>query len=395
MPKLTTKLVLSTLPSDKDVIIWDSEIKGFHCKITPTGKRVYLYYYRTSDFRERRPAIGTQGIINCDQARDIAKEWQAVISKGGDPSQDKSNRREMVTVKELSERYMREHAHPKKKPSSASKDQRLWNLHILPLLGSCKVSSVTKDDISKLHSTMQHIPVTANHCRSLISKALNLAEVWGYRKDNTNPCRHIKKYKENMRKRYLSKEELNKLNEVLLLAEANKIIMSSAANAIKLLVLTGCRLSEILTLKWEYVDIDSKLLRLPDSKTGAKFVYLPPDAIAILEKLYTDPERPLSNPYVIIGREENSYLANLHKPWGRIKKLADIEDVRLHDLRHTFASIAVASGFSLPIIGALLGHTQPSTTARYAHLQNDLLKDAAGTVGNAIQKAMSESKDKS
>ncbi len=180
MPKLTTKLILSTTPSDKDIIIWDSEIKGFHCKITPNGKRVYLYYYRTNDFRERRPAIGTQGVINCDQARGIAKEWQAIISKGGDPSQDKSNRREMVTVKELSARYMKEHAHPKKALASASKDQRLWNLHILPLLGSCKVSSITKDDISKLHSSLQHIPVTANHCRALISKALNLAEVWGY-----------------------------------------------------------------------------------------------------------------------------------------------------------------------------------------------------------------------
>ena len=392
MPKLTSTLVKSLEPGVKDKLVWDSEIKGFHCKITPKGKRVFLYYYLTKDFRQRRPVIGVFGAMTCDQARLIAIEWQAEIAKGGDPSADKSTRRNMVTVKELSERYLKEYAKPKKKPSSAKIDESMWQNYILPRIGNCKVSSVTRNDIATIHAALSHVPTAANRCLALLSKAFNLAELWGYRPDNTNPCRHLKRYAENKRKRYLSKEELSTLNTVLHNCETDRTITPSSAAAIRLLMLTGSRLSEILTLKWKYVDLENNLLNLPVSKSGEKFVYLSPDAIAILDTLFEDPQRSQTNPYVITGRKENAHLVNLEKPWRRIRKLAKLEGVRLHDLRHTFASMAVSSGLSLPVIGGLLGHTQTSTTARYAHLCNATLKDAASQVGNAISTAMEEKK---
>ncbi len=395
VPKLTTKLVLSTTPTAKDIILRDTEIKGFLCKITPKGKRVYMLYYRTKDFRERKPVIGYQGAINCDQAREIAKLWQAEILQGGDPSKDKADRRTMATVTDLSKRYMKEHANLKKKPSSISNDERMWKLHILPQIGSYKVSAVTKEDIAKLHNAMSENPITANRCRSLISKAFNLAELWGYRREGTNPCRHIKKYAETKRDRYLSLEEISTLSVVLNTCEADKTVMPSAVAAIRLLMLTGCRLSEILTLEWQHVDLKNHILNLPDSKTGAKKIHLSPPAVTLLQILCDDPNKCADNPYVIIGREPNSRLINLHKPWSRIQKLANIKDVRLHDLRHTFASIAVANGLSLPVIGALLGHSQVSTTARYAHLDKAPLTAAVNLIGDAISKAMQEKKDNS
>jgi integrase len=392
MPKLTSTLVKSLEPGLKDKLVWDNEIKGFHCKITPKGKRVFLYYYLTKDFRQRRPVIGVFGTMTCDQARLIAIEWQAEIAKGGDPSADKSTRRHMVTVKELSERYLKEHAKTQKKPSSAKIDESMWQNYILPRIGNCKVSSVTRNDIATIHAALSHVPTAANRCLALLSKAFNLAELWNYRPDNTNPCRHLKRYAEKKRKRYLSMEEIKTLNSVLNNCEANKTILPSAAAAIRLIMFTGSRLSEILTLKWQYVDLDNRLLNLPDSKTGEKFVYLPLDAITILETLFENPQRNPANPYVIVGREENTHLVNLEKSWCRVRKLAKIEDVRMHDLRHTFASIAVANGLSLPIIGGLLGHSQTSTTARYAHLNNSALKEAVSLIGNAISTAMEEKK---
>jgi integrase len=212
----------------------------------------------------------------------------------------------------------------------------------------------------------------------------NLAEQWGLRPDNSNPCRHVEKYKERKIERFLSNEELARLGEVLAEAERTQTEMPSVIAALRLLLFTGCRLSEILTLRWDEVDLENQCLRLRESKTGAKVVYLPSAAIEVLSVI----EQQDNNPFVIVGAKRGSHLVNLQKPWRRIRANAGLEDVRIHDLRHSFASVAAASGLSLPIIGALLGHTQPQTTQRYAHLVGDPLREAVDLIGSRIADAV-------
>jgi len=375
MPKLTKRSIESALPQDKDIILWDSEIKGFFCKITPSGKKSYFLYYRTQGRRQRRPKIGDHGVMTCEQARNIAQRWLLEVSQGKDPSGEKQELKANPTLKELSVRYMEEYA-SRKKASSRAEDGRLWKNNILPILGQLKVSSLSRKDVARFHQTLHHYPVAANRALALLSKALNLAELWGYRPNHSNPCLHIKKYPEQKRERFLSTEEIARLMDALEeeTKESNNLW---AVYAIRLLLVTGCRMSEILTLMWDEVDLPHQCLRLRDSKTGKKVVYISTIAVDILKSI----PQQLNNPYVICGAKNGKHLVNLQKPWRRIRKKVGLDDVRLHDLRHTFASIAVSNGLSLPIIGALLGHKQTQTTARYAHLIGKPLIEASEKIG--------------
>jgi integrase len=208
----------------------------------------------------------------------------------------------------------------------------------------------------------------------------NLAEMWGLRPDGSNPRRHIRKYVEEKRERFLSAAELRRLGQVLDEMEAERLELSSAIVAVRLLLLTGCRLNEIMKLRWEDVDFTNSVLRLPDSKTGAKTVQLGSAAIAVIERV----KRCRFNPHVIRGTQPGKPLSDLQPFWQRVRARAGLKDVRIHDLRHTFASVAVASGQGLPMIGKLLGHSQVQTTARYAHLAGDPLQSAANDVSDAV-----------
>jgi integrase len=208
----------------------------------------------------------------------------------------------------------------------------------------------------------------------------SLAEMWGLRPDGSNPRKHIKKYAEEKRERFLSPAELKRVGEVLREMESEGIELPSAIAATRLLILTGCRLNEIMTLQWEHVDLPGKALRLPDSKTGAKVVHLGQPAIDVLEKVALVE----TNPWVIVGTLPGARLTDLQPFWQRVRARAGLNDVRIHDLRHTFASAAVASGQGLPMIGKLLGHTQVQTTARYAHLASATVKTAASDVSAEI-----------
>ncbi|MBT4879517.1 MAG: site-specific integrase [Alphaproteobacteria bacterium] len=376
MQKLTKKIVESIQPKERDHILWDSEISGFMCKVTPAGKKSYFLYYRTHDRRQRRPKIGDHGVVTCEQARNIAQRWILEVTQGKDPSAEKKDLRLVPTLKELADQYMKEHA-SRKRLSSRKEDYRLWKQHILPTLGTLKASSLDRSDIAKLHHSFQHLPTTGNRVLSLLSKAFNLAELWGYRPNHSNPCLHIKKYTEQKRERFLSQKEIERLMKIL---EEEKGNDPWAVSAIQLLLITGCRLNEILTLKWEEVDVDNQYLRLRDSKTGKKLIYLSTAALDLLKNIPKKEE----NPFVICGGKAGAHLINLQKPWRRIRAKAELEDVRLHDLRHTFASIAASKGLSLPIIGALLGHKQTQTTARYAHLIGQPLLEASEKIGKKI-----------
>ncbi len=206
----------------------------------------------------------------------------------------------------------------------------------------------------------------------------------GHRPEGTNPCRKIQRYAETKRERFLQPAELARLGAALDHAATSHLASEHALAALRLLILTGARLSEILTLEWSFVDIDRKALFLPDSKTGKKPIALSEAAIEVLTAL----PRYATNPYVIVGHRHGMHLVNLQKPWQSVRTLAKLDGLRIHDLRHTFASVAVASGGSLPEIGALLGHSQPQTTQRYAHLGNDPVRAITERTGRKLVEAM-------
>ncbi len=218
----------------------------------------------------------------------------------------------------------------------------------------------------------------------MLSKFFGWAEKHGLRPDGSNPCRHVEKYREGRRERFLSQAELARLGDALREAEQDKSCSPWVVAAIRLLTLTGARRNEILTLRWEHVSKEHGCLMLPDSKTGRKAVRLNPPALDVLQAI----PRLEGNPYVICGEKAGQHLVNLEKPWRRIRAAAKLDDVRLHDLRHSFASVAASGGQSLVVIGKMLGHSQPATTARYAHLADDPVKAASDAVGRHIAAAM-------
>ena len=386
--KLTKREVEKRLPGERDIILWDTSLKGFACKITPKGNRVYSVYYRTRDGRQRRPAIGAHGAVTCEQAREIARQWLADAAAGGDPSADRQSQKRAPTISDLADRYVTEHAKTHKKESSAANDRRLISQRILPTLGKRKVTEISRADVLKLHHSLRRTPYEANRTLALISKMMNLAEAWGLRPEGTNPSRHVKRYPEKKRERFLSSAELARLGEALSEAERTQATSASVIAAIRLLLMTGCRLSEILTLRWDFVDMEGQCLHLPETKTGAKVVHLSAPALEILSQI----KRHDDNPYVIVGQIHGAHLVNAQKPWRYIRAHAGLDDVRLHDLRHTFASVAAGLGEGLPIIGKLLGHTQPSTTHRYAHLASDPVKRSTERVGAALAGMLGGSK---
>jgi integrase len=381
--KLTKVVVEKTPPHSKDLFLWDSEVPGFGVKITPKGKRVYVAQYRVAG-RSRRVTIAKHGILTIEKAWDSAKDRLAQATLGGDPAADKMDLRHGPTVKELGTRYLAEHADQKKKESSAEGDRWLLEKIVYPRFQSEKAATVAISDVAEFHHSLKDRPYIANRAIALLSKMFSLAEKWGYRPDNTNPCHHVEKFKETKRRRFLSTDELARLGAALADAEKNETEPPEAIAAIRLLIFTGARLSEILTLKWEYINWELGALILPDSKTGFKTIPLSAPGRQVIESL------PVieGNPYVLPGHRHGQHFVSLGHVWDRIRKTAEIPDVRLHDLRHSYASVGAAAGLGLPIIGALLGHTQASTTQRYAHLAQDPLKAATELIGTKIDEAM-------
>ena len=387
-----TKRSVDSLRTDLqgEVTLWDSEIKGFGVRLRAGGALTYLVRYRPGTGGRGSPlrtyTIGRHGSPwTPNLARDEAKRILGMVAEGADPAQDHSMRRQAPTVADLAARFLAEHVEPKRKNRTALEYQRLIELHIVPFLGSRKVSDVSRTDASKLHHALRATPYQANRVLAVLGKMLNLAEHWGLRPDGSNPCRHVDKFPEKSRERMLSADELARLGKALADYSGSPYTIA----AIKLLVFTGARLSEILGLRWDWISFERCEARLPDSKTGAKTIHLAPPALAVLNEL----PRLEDCPFVIAGRKASSALVNLEKPWRHIRTAAGLNDVRLHDLRHAFASIAVASGMGLPIIGKMLGHSQSATTARYAHLASDPVKAAAEVVANRIERALQSEND--
>lgn len=384
MAKMTKRFVDSLDPRDKEYVEWDGDLSGFGIRVRPTGRKSFIVWYRNETGRARKLTLGTYGQLTVAEARKMALGKLAEVAAGDDPAETKVKARGGVTVADLAERYMEQHARPKKKPLSIEGDQRFIDKVIAPKLGKRSVQDITRQDIAKLHHSLRKTPVKANRLIALMSKMFNLAEAWGLRPDGSNPCRHIQKFKEKAHTRYLSTEELSRLGAALKDAEVRGKELPVAIAAIRLLMFTGMRKAEALNLKWSQVQFDRAVIELDDSKTGEKPVYLNESALAVLADL----PRVKGNPYVFPGRSQGGHLVGLHRPWNRIRTNAGLMDVRLHDLRHSFASIAAASGMGLPLIGALLGHSQPQTTNRYAHFADDPQRAAAQKIGQEIQDAL-------
>jgi len=382
--RLTKRAVDAAEVGVADSYVWDDELTGFGLKVTPSGRKVYFIQYRVGgrSGRTRRVMIGPHGVKTPEQARMEAKRLLGDVAAGRDPAAERRSAAEVPTLGRLLDQFLIDHVDAKLRSSTAGEYRRLARLYIDARLRRRAITDVERADVAKLHLSLKDKPYQANRTLALLSKFFNWCEKHGYRGQGSNPCRHLEKYPEDSRERFLSPAELARLGEVLEARQDNE--SPFVIGALRLLALTGARLSEVLTLRWDYVDFDQGCLRLPMSKTRKKVIYINPPALEVLNGL----PRLERNPFVIAGERPGAHLVNLQKPWRRIRREAGLDDVRIHDLRHSYASVAAASGQSLIVIGALLGHTQPQTTSRYAHLAADPLRAASDSVAGRIADAM-------
>jgi integrase len=357
-------------PASGNKIHYDAELPGFGCRVTPAGSRAYILNYRAGG-RERRITIGQHPAWSVKAARDEAKLLRREIDAGRDPLAEEQAEREAPTVADLCQRYV-EHHLPKKR--SAKDDRAMLDKEILPRLRWAKVQDVRFTDIDKLHREItKRAPIRANRCVSLLSKMFALAIRWGWRMDN--PAKGIERNPEHKRERYLSGDEMARLTAAL--AEHRD---QQAANIIRVLLLTGARRGEVFSMRWADLELEAGVWVKPSAHTKQKKAHRVPLSAPARQLLASIPQ---TSEYVFPGRYSGRRI-EIHGSWREMCAAAKLEGVRVHDLRHSYASILASAGLSLPIIGALLGHTQAQTTQRYAHLFDDVLRAATERVGAIV-----------
>ncbi len=376
--KLSKRVVDALAVEKGDAVFWDRELPGFGVRVYATGRKNYVVQTRGPASGPRRASIGRHGDISADAARREAAVVIDRIKRGEDPHPPEPAPE--PTVADLAERYMRAHVEVNCRPNTVEVFRRVVDLYIVPELGELALSAVERSHVSALHHKLRDKPYQANQTVSVLAKMFKLAEAWGMTPPRRNPCRSVRRYKERRRERFLTPEEYRRLGEVLEEAEADGSVLASGIAAIRLLLLTGCRKNEIVTLRWDDVDRTAGELRIADAKTGARRVPLTPAVEAVLAGI----PRLKDNPWVIAGQNPEDHLKNLDGIWLRLRARAGLEDVRIHDCRHSYASRALALGEGLPMIGKLLGHHKVTTTARYAHLARDTEKASAVKVGGSI-----------
>lgn len=350
MPKITKAIIDSMQPAGADSWRWDSTLPGFGVRAQASGRKTYVARYRTRTGRQRKLTIGRCCDLSPDQARDIARQAFAAVAAGDDPAAQRKADRAAPGMRDLADRYMREHA-PYKKPSSVVHDRRNW-VRVLRAMGSLRVADVAPSDCIALHASLAARPVTANHCRALLSKAFGLAITWGWR--DSNPVRGTPRFRIKPRETILSPDQLAAMDAALQ--------PGPFADLVRLLALTGCRLNEIAAARRDWVDVERRVLVLPDSKTGPRVVPLPAAAMSIIEAM------PAGQEWLIPGRNPRRHLGHPWEAWKRLKAAAGLPPrLRIHDLRHTAGSMGHAAGLSQRQIADQLGHRDLATTARYLH----------------------------
>ncbi|MGI3899644.1 MAG: tyrosine-type recombinase/integrase [Janthinobacterium lividum] len=372
-----TDTAIRSLPTEGEAYLWDPELKGFGVRASGTT-RTFVVKYRVQggDGRQRKFKLGGFPALNATAARARAKDVLQAVARGEDPAGERSEDREGFTVAQGLDLFMSEHVEAKRKDTTAAHYGDIVRLHLKPRLGAMKVRALATPDAERLHSAMRATPIIANRCLAVLSKFATWCELRGLRDKMTNPVRGVEKYGETKRERYLSVAEIERLVAVLDKVEADESEPASAITAIRLLLLTGARHREITELRWDTINLDRGIARI-EGKTGVRNIYLNAAACAVVAAA---PKRT-GNPYVCWGRLKGSHLVALQRPWERIRAAAELPNVRVHDLRHTAASLAILDGASLPLVGKLLGHKSPLTTARYAHLADDPVQALAERVG--------------
>jgi len=377
--KLTKRAVDQASPpiEVRQAFIWDTDVSGFGLRITKAGTKSYIFQYRNTSGTAKRKTIGKHGAITADNARQIAREWYFYAKKGGDPAADARSARDAPSISDLCDDYLSRHAQRNKRARSLEGDIDYINRFIKPAWGRKKVLEVSLADVERLAASLGERKTTANRLVSLLSKMFNLARKWGW--CARNPTEGWQKNTETKRERYLSTEELTRL---LTLLEVHP--NQRACYIVRLLLLTGARSGEVLGMKWSNVDLELGRWTKPAHTTKQKrteIIPLSEAALGLLRELRSG--APVEAIYVFPGNSLGKPMTTIKTFWGQVRRDAGINDVRLHDLRHTFASHLVSSGQSLETIGRLLGHTQAQTTARYAHLQDDALRKATNLFASA------------
>jgi integrase len=404
--RITKRTIDALQSSCNEFTVWDNAVTGFGVRVRATGGKCYVVVYRAGAGRGapvRRYTIAAVGKITPERARTRAKIILGAVAHGHDPANQKTDERGMPTVAELADSFMSDHVTAKRKGRTAEFYRDILDRIVKPAVGTSKADKLTRAQVGRLHSSLADTPFQANRVLAVVGSMYAFAARAGVVPDGTNPARGIDKFKENRRERFLTGEELERLGSAIREGETTGIpwavdeskvnakhapktkrstrIAPSAAAALRLLLFTGCRLREILHLRWEHVDVE-RCLFLPDSKSGRKTIILNAPALAVLNGL----ER--IGPYVVPGIDPEQPRHDLKRPWDAVTRRAGVTGVRLHDLRHTYASFGAGGGLGLPIIGRLLGHSQPATTARYAHLDNDPLRSASEAIAGRIASAL-------
>ncbi|WP_193074147.1 tyrosine-type recombinase/integrase [Pseudomonas sp. FME51] len=377
--KLTKSAVDAAQPQAQPVELRDTLVPGFLCKITPTGRKVFMLQYRTNAGERRKPALGLYGELTVEQARSLAQNWLSEVRRGGDPGAAKAQARNAPTVKELCVKFMEDHSSQRNKPSTQKGYQSVIDRNIIPLLGRIKVQDVKRPDVASMMRKMAHKPADANRTFSVMRKMFNLAEVWGYRPDGTNPCRHVPMYPNGKATHLISDEEMGKLFHYLDYLETEGLEHPVIPLAIRLQFEFAARRSEIVLLEWSWVDLENRRVVWPDSKTGGMFKPMSEEAYRLLStapryegSIYVlpSPRRPMK--HLTTGEYYNG--------WSRTLKAAGVTHVGTHGIRHRSATDIANSGIPVKVGMALTAHKTVAMFMRYVHTEDAPVREAAELV---------------
>lgn len=386
--KNITKTVVDGLKAGETV--WETKLTGFGVRCQSDAKKKVFVFKTRIGARQRWFTIGRFGSPwTVEGARDRVKVIQGDIAKDVDPAAIRDAKLRNPTLKAAAQEYLKTEV-SKMRPASITLYTDFFNRLIYPALGETKVEEIKFSDVADLHFRLRETPITANRVVALLSKFFNWCELKAFRPKQSNPAKGIALNKEKSKERFLSPRELARVGVALARAERNETETPFAIAAIRLLMFTGCRRDEILNLRWDQVDFANAMMVLPETKTGSRVVYLSAPALEVLSSL----PRQKKNPYVIVGQSEGKRLVNLRKVWLRICKVARLKGVRIHDLRHSFASVGAAGGVPLQMVGKLLGHAKSSTTEKYSHLAADPVKAANEVMGKQIAAMLKGDKGK-
>lgn len=403
--KITSTAVENLRPGD---VVMDIGLAGYG--VRRQGDAGVYFVRKHVDGRRHYVTIGEHGRKGWTEAKARQKALLviAALKQGADPAGDRAKARRMPTLAEFADQFLDDEA-GRLKPGTIANYRGLLATHLAPrkedgsimtgCLGRVRLDRISPQDLASLHRSLKDRPRAANHVLAFVSSLYGRAQRAKLVPEGFNPTRDIKHFRLQRRQRFLTEAELARVGDVLHESERDGTADPYAIAALRLLILTGCRRDEILTARWSWIDLERGLLQLPDSKTGAKTVYLSPAAVEVLEHL----PRVAGNAFVIVGTRAGQRWINLRKVWVRVRERAGLEPavaadgrlqpVRLHDIRHSFASLLASRGASLLMIGKLLGHANAATTARYAHLADDPLRRLTAEVGEHINKAIGRQPD--